>query len=380
MKQILIASLALLAAVACGSNANRSKSAGAAATAFMDAEAVAESPVMALFDAAPASLSEDIIRLLPPDLLPEPNDEGKDGVTQLLETTAGNAPGHAEWYESFGECDVVGISTHAFPRTDGSWLFVYVDGAGCDCYVQGDPQAFNYADGKLTPCQWPFKEPVYNDFVNPLVEGLVDPQHLAWIKEDWSVNYSFGEESPNVIRASFLNIDFYNFTSGCRPLYYEWDGESFHRREGRYGLIRDNGFGQFSPYGYVEDIPEGYEVKGKGRHQSLVDQKTGETVCNFLIDADDAILEIEVVSPLFENEYGFYPGEPLAEIDSNWEAWNFQESDAFLRANGDVVISFLGYKLVVDAGDIEGEPEGSDDKYPQWSYKPGATVKSLLID
>ena len=384
MKHILIGSLAILAALtcSCGGNSNRSRSARAAAgvaSLVKEAEAGAASPVMSLFDAAPASLAEDIIRQLPPELLPEPNDEGKDGITQLLESTAGNAPAHADWYEFFGECDVVGISTHAFPRKDGSWLFFYVDGAGCDCYVQDEPRAFNYAGGKLTPCEWPIEKLEYSDFVSPLGEGLVEEQELAWIKDDWSINYNFGEPAPNMLRCTFLNIDYYNFTEGCRPICFEWDGSSFQRKDGRYGLIRDNGFAQFSPYGYVEDIPEGFEVKGKGRHQSLVDKNTGETVCNFLIDADDAILEIEVVSPLYDNEHGFYPGQPLEDLEEEWSEWEFMNSEAYLRPNGDVVINFLGYQLLVDAKDIVGEPEGAEDKYPQWSYKPGAKLKGILI-
>ena len=381
MKHILVCSLALVAVLSCGSpNSRRGQQASGEMAGFMETEMVAESPVMALFEAAPTNLAEDIVRQLPPELLPEPNSEGQDGVTQLLRSTDTSAPGHIDWEAFFGECDVVGINTHAFPRADGSWLFTYVEGAGCDCYVQDEPMAFNYADGKLTLCPWPFKEPEYKDFVNPLVEGLVDAKQLAWIKDDWSIHYDFGDEAPNEMTATFLNIDYYNFTAGCRPIHYVWDGSEFHRTDGRFGLIRENGFAQFSPYGYVEDIPEGFEVKGKGRHRSLLDKKTGETVCNFLIDADDAILEIEVVAPLSEKEHKLYPGELLAEIDQNWSDWNFTESDARLRPSGDVVISFIGSKLVVDAQDIEGEPEGADDIYPQWSYKPGACVKAILID
>ena len=380
MKKILSISLIVLLAASCGSNPNRNrKGAPEEAVGLLAAEEVAESPLAALWEAAPASLTEDIVRQLPPELLPEPNDEGMDGITQLLAGGEGNAPGHVDWYAFFGECDVEGINTHAFPRMDGSWLVTCVLGAGCDCYVQDEPMAFNYEGGKLTACPWPFKAPQYADFVNPLVEGLVDAQELAWIKDDWSIHYTFGEKAPNEIEASFLNIDYYNFTSGCRRIIYEWDGNAFQRKEGRYGLIRTNGFGQFSPYGYVEDIPEGYEVKGKGRHQSLVEKKSGETVALFTIDADDAILEIEVISPDFENEYGFYPGQLLSEIDDAWEGYEFTKQDASLRLNGDVVISFLGYNLVVDAKSIEGEPEGADDRFPEWSYLPNARVKSLLI-
>lgn len=379
MKKILFTSLILLVAAACGNNPKKGSKAPAP-EALMETAEEAASPLAALWEAAPANLAEDIIRQLPPELLPEPNDEGKDGITQLLAGAEGNAPGHINWYEFFGECDVVGIDTHAFPRTDGSWLFTYIDGAGCDCYVQGEPRAFNYAGGKLTPCPWPFEEPKYEDFVNPLVEGLVDDEELAWIKDDWTIHYTFGYSAPNDVQATFLNIDYYNFTEGCRDILYEWDGTSFHRKDGRFGLIRSNGFGQFSPYGYVEDIPEGFSVKGKGKHQSLVDDKTGDTVALFTIDADDAIMEIEVVSPLYENEHGFYPGMPLSEIDQNWEGYEFQTSEAYARLNGDIVISFLGYNLVVDAKDIEGEPEGAEDKLPSWRYKPGARIKSLLIN
>ena len=380
MKRILLSALIILAAVSCGNNPRKAKGANAEAIALLSEEAVSpEGPLAALWEAAPVSLAEDIVRQLPPELIPAPNNEGKDGITQLLAGAEGNAPGHIDWYEFFGECDVEGINTHAFPRTDGSWLFTYIDGAGCDCYVQGSPMAFNYEGGKLTPCDWPFEEPGYEDFVSPLVEGLVEPEELEWIKDDWSIHYTFGEEGPNSIQATFLNIDYYNFTAGCREILYEWDGSAFQRKDGRYGLIRENGFGQFSPYGYVENIPQGYEVKGKGRHQSLVDKKTGETICLFTIDTDDAIQEIEVVSPEFQNENGFYPGKPLAEIDDEWEGYQLTKQDASLRLNGDVVISFLGANLVVDASFIEGEPEGPEDKYPSWSYLPGACLKSLLI-
>ena len=381
MKRILFVSLIALAAFSCGNNPKK----GAKGTAPADAvaalaEEAPESPVMSLFESAPVSLTEDIIRQLPPELLPEPNNEGQDGVTQMVAASAGNAPGHVDWNEFFGECDVVGINTHAFPRTDGSWLFTYVDGAGCDCYVQGEPRAFNYAGGKLTPCPWPFEQPRYEDFVNPLVEGLVDADELAWIKDDWSIHYAFGVESPSMLRAYFQNIDYYNFTSGCRYIDYEWDGSSFDRKDGRYGLIRTNGFGQFSPYGYVENIPEGFSVKGKGSHQSLVDDTTGETIALFTIDADEAIMAIEVLSPEYENEEHMFPGMPLADIDAQWEGYEFQKSDASIRANGDVVINFLNYNLVVDAKDIEGEPEGPEDKLKVWSYKPYARLKSILVE
>ena len=177
------------------------------------------------------ALLQEIVSQLPVELLPDI--EGEDGVQILLHPENRYENGMIDWHLYEGECNHYNTNIRALPRNDGSWLVLFLSGCGCDCFVQNTQRAFDYRDGKLSPVEWPFPHPGFEEFAGPQVEGAFDETTLGYIREEWNINYFFGydPDAPITLIASFNAIDYDDFCLLCRSIRYLWDGEGFVRED-----------------------------------------------------------------------------------------------------------------------------------------------------
>lgn len=337
-------------------------------------------PLDALVEAAPASLLEDILRQLPKNLLPDVG-AGKDPVQALL--TREDEPDYPftiSWFQFEGECDVVGIEIQVLPCLDGSWLVTYFAGSGCDCYVQDDPVAFVYRDGRLSECEWPLPELTYEDFATPLVERLESPEALGWVREYWSPSYNFDYANPYLLTAVFNDIDHWMFSAGCRPIEFYWNGKEFLRHDGRYSLVEGDCFAGYRLGEPIdEEVPEGYAFVEDGGFTFLQEQASGRRLARFALQEDGTVREITALQPDMSIYNMLWPGQPLADA---LEAFNTTppEIRAYTHGKDEVLLCLTEYyHILLSAADIEGEPN-SDCVYPVWSPKPGTRVLGILAD
>lgn len=376
MKQLSILLMAVLLTM-CGGNVG--KKAPLQAPSDPIAESVPEidyEALNALVDAAPATLAKDILGQLPPGYLPG----GKEIVDQMIKSSSGEYPYSFDWFEFEGECDVTGIEIHMLPCLDGSWLVTCVTGSGCDCYVQDPPTAFRYRDGILSETQWPLDEPEYEDFASPLVEHLMHGEELTWVKEYWSISYSYDYQNPYLLRAVFNDIDHWEFSEACRPINFYWDGEKFLRHDGRYNLVGYEGssFAGFRPGEELGEAPEGYAFEEEDGFTWLKDLSSGNRVARFLVDPEEGIEEITALSPEFSRSWLFWPGQPISNALSVMEATP-EDTPACLHGDDEVVLLINDYfRMLVAVADIEGTP-GEDGVYSEWSYNPEGRLLGLLV-
>lgn len=177
------------------------------------------------------ALLQEIVTQLPADILPQI--DGIDGVQTLLDPKNRLKNGMIDWDLYVGECDHYNTMLRALPRNDGSWLVLYLAGGGCDCFVQDTQCAFDYRDGKLSPVEWPFPQPGFEEFAGPEVVEQFDPEIVGYVRDEWNINYFYGydEEEPLTLIANFNAIDYGEFCSHCRSIRYLWNGECFVRED-----------------------------------------------------------------------------------------------------------------------------------------------------
>lgn len=375
MKQLIPIVLAFLV-LSCGGNKQKDKAPAAAPETPAAAAVETKAP-----EQTPEELMTSIVNLLPEDLLPSFDDvpelAGKDGRQMLIDAYLESSdPYFIGWCESIGECDEVGIDIKALPCDDGTYLVTYIAGAGCMCYVQGEPLAFTYSEGKLEPRKWPISTPGYDDFACGLNEHFAGEEGMAWVKEYWEISYNYSYKDPSVLIATVNCFDSPEFSYSCRPIYYHWDGKKFNRENGRHRLITESNFAGFVPGTAFDayEAPRGYEFAGTGSVRYLVEKGGGKQVCKFFLDDEDSILEIEVVSPEVCTHYEYYPGMKLSDAMAMFSS---EKVDCRLYEWRDaVLVKMTGDLFIVNREDIEADlsTPGGD-----WSFKPDTKIEGILL-
>ena len=165
-------------------------------------------------------IMEDVLRLIPKDVLPE-NMRQLDLAAEILKKAEGGDDSYevqcnyAYYDRTEGECDHSAIQLKSFTKADGSHLVLYAYSGGCDCNVMIDHKAYIYQEGQLSETSWPFPEPGFDEFYNALSFCGADKADIDFTKQDGMPYYMLSPDDN--ILCDWAACDYYDFLDYQHP-------------------------------------------------------------------------------------------------------------------------------------------------------------------
>ena len=287
-------------------------------------------------------IMEDVLRLIPKDVLPE-NMRQLDLAAEILKKAEGGDDSYevqcnyAYYDRTEGECDHSAIQLKSFPKADGSHLVLYAYSGGCDCNVMIDHKAYIYQEGQLSETSWPFPEPGFDEFYNTLSFYGADKADIDFTKEDGMPYYILSPDDN--ILCDWAACDYYDFLDYQRPITYHWNGESFDKNYGEYRICGESNFGGLKLGGPMPQTLDGFRLDPLEQNEyygetMLVDTKTGENIAKIQYGIENGVQNItyiEVYSKHYATDNGTKVGDMIADVlkaSSMSAAYNFSDGKA----------------------------------------------------
>ena len=372
MKAVILTLCALLLAT-CGGNRPNKKQQPVNETVDIQADIQEDIQVPAR-KTADSTVVADILRQLPAECLPGPAEEC---ISALAKSVWHNHIAERIKTEEF--CwDEYAYSFFPYKDSD-AWLVLYLMHDGYDASFPEVSRAFRYQDGRLRETGWPFEQPSFEDFANGLVEALLEPEKLEKAQMSYRINYKY-DQWEEVLTASMCADT--RLDAACRTIEYRWDGERFLRTDGRFKMVNNRSFGPFWRFSKLKAAPRGFSYQEESLDDELVaslvhlvEDKTGETIADFLLDTDERILEMQIYSSEYMGSLDLYPGGKLG------RKWQETTSHSLYSAGDDVILCVLGneYRLPLSAV-TKGTPgENGWYKKDTWDLSPDAIITSVIV-
>lgn len=260
-------------------------------------------------------IMEDVLRLIPKDVLPE-NMRKLDLVDAIHQKAAGGDDSYevrcdyAFYDRSEGECDYADIFLKSYPKTDGTHLVIYAYEGGCDCSAMIEHRAYIYSNGQLTETSWPFPEPKFDEFYNALSFYGAEKSHVNFAKNDGMPLYLPNKDGD--IMCTWVACDYFDFLDWQRSITYTWNGEGFDKTYGEYRMVDNDHLGGIKIGGPMPKTLDGFRLETLEQDEyygdvMLIDASTGENVAKIQYFNEEGVQSINYIE-LYSKRYATYNG------------------------------------------------------------------------
>lgn len=270
-------------------------------------------------------IMEDVLRLIPRDVLPE-NMRKLDLVDAIHQKAAGGDDSYevrcdyAFYDRSEGECDYAEIFVKSYPKADGTHLVIYAYEGGCDCSAMIEHRAYIYSDGQLTETTWPFAEPKFNDFYNSLSTYGAEKRNVDFAKKDGMPFYNLNNDGDIV--CYWTACDYYDFLEYQRSIFYKWNGSGFDKTYSEYRMVNKESLGGLKLGEPMPKALDGFRLETLEQNEysgevMLVDASTSEKVAKvqYIIEEGvQSIIHIEVYSKHYATYNNIKVGDMIDEV------------------------------------------------------------------